>query len=269
MRSLFAAVLATASAPLESMLRLRLRSRPRWKRCRLLRSGKKGRRSKAKSTRMAPKTKIYFEYGTTTSYGSKTSEVNVGSGTTTLEKAEAISGLSANTLYHYRIVATNSFGTSQGVDKTSTTIGPPTVSGLGAAEVGSSGQEATFKALVDPNGQSTTYQFEYGLSPEALTNLGPIPAGSAGSGYEAVVADYVATSLTAGTKYWLRISATNASGKATSFPVSFMSSYEPGILRGDDQIRHRADRLLQPLHQSRRMRIQPLAGRVLQNCHGN
>jgi len=174
-------------------------------------------------------TKMYFEYGTTASYGSKTSEVNVGSGMTTLEKAEAISGLSANTLYHYRIVATNSSGTSQGVDKTFTTVGAPTGSGVTATELGGLGQEATLKATVDPNGQSTTYQFEYGLTEGSLTNLVPVPAGSAGSGYEPVSVDAVATGLTPGTRYYVRVSATNASGKVSSSIVSFLSSKEPGI----------------------------------------
>ncbi|HEY8501370.1 MAG TPA: hypothetical protein VIL21_01680, partial [Solirubrobacterales bacterium] len=32
-------------------------------------------------------TKFYFEYGTTTSYGSKTAETNAGSGSSTLEKS--------------------------------------------------------------------------------------------------------------------------------------------------------------------------------------
>ena len=65
-------------------------------------------------------TKTYFEYGPTVSYGSKTAEVSVGSGASTIETAKAISGLSANTTYHYRIVATNASGTSQGSDRTFT-----------------------------------------------------------------------------------------------------------------------------------------------------
>lgn len=174
-------------------------------------------------------TKMYFEYGTTTSYGSKTSEVNVGSGNTTLEKNQAISGLSANTVYHFRIVATNSSGTSQGADKTFTTVGAPAVSGLSGSELGSFGEEATLKATVDPNGQSTTYQFEYGLSEGSLPNVVPVPAGSAGSGYEPVNVESVATGLTPGTKYYVRVSATNASGKVSSSVISFLSSKEPGL----------------------------------------
>jgi hypothetical protein len=82
---------------------------------------------------------------------------------------------------------------------------------------------------VDPNGQSTTYQFEYGLTEGSLTNLVPVPAGSAGSGYEPVSVDAVATGLTPGTRYYVRVTATNASGKASSSIVSFLSSTEPGI----------------------------------------
>jgi len=174
-------------------------------------------------------TKMYFEYGTTTSYGSKTSEVSVGSGTTTLEKSQAISGLSANTTYHYRVVASNSAGSSHGIDRTFTTAGAPTVSGLETSEVGGLGEEATLKALVDPNGQSTTYQFEYGLSEGSLTNIVPVPAGSAGNGFEPTSVDATATGLTPGTKYFVRVSATNAGGKVTSSVSTFTSSLAPEI----------------------------------------
>lgn len=69
-------------------------------------------------------TKYYFEYGTTLSYGSKTSEVNVGSGTSNVEVSKAVAGLLAGTEYHFRIVATNSHGTADGADHTFTTSPP-------------------------------------------------------------------------------------------------------------------------------------------------
>jgi hypothetical protein len=61
-------------------------------------------------------TKYYFEYGTTTGYGKKTAEVSAGSGTKTLEESAAITGLTINTTYHFRIVATSTNGTSDGAD---------------------------------------------------------------------------------------------------------------------------------------------------------
>ncbi|HTZ64735.1 MAG TPA: hypothetical protein VMB51_11585 [Solirubrobacteraceae bacterium] len=66
-------------------------------------------------------TKYYFEYGETTSYGTKTAEVSAGSGTNNVEAIKAITGLATNQLYHFRIVATNSLGTSYGSDQTFTT----------------------------------------------------------------------------------------------------------------------------------------------------
>jgi len=56
-------------------------------------------------------TTYYFEYGTTTSYGSPTSAVSAGSGTSSVSVSASISGLAADTTYHFRIVATGSGST--------------------------------------------------------------------------------------------------------------------------------------------------------------
>jgi hypothetical protein len=63
-------------------------------------------------------TTYYFEYGTDTSYGSATSSSSAGSGTSAVSVNAPISGLISDTTYHYRLVATNSEGTSYGDDKT-------------------------------------------------------------------------------------------------------------------------------------------------------
>lgn len=73
----------------------------------------------------ALETKYHFEYGTTTSYGSSTSEVSAGSGVTNQAESAAITGLTGNTGYHYRLVAKNSTGTTDGEDYTFTTSTPP------------------------------------------------------------------------------------------------------------------------------------------------
>lgn len=70
-------------------------------------------------------TKYHFEYGPTTSYGTKTTEVNIGSSTSDLEESKVITGLEPGTIYHFRIVATNSIGTTtNGEDATFTTMTP-------------------------------------------------------------------------------------------------------------------------------------------------
>jgi Subtilase family len=69
-------------------------------------------------------TKYYLEYGTTESYGKKTEEASAGSGTSNLEEGKAITGLATGTSYHFRIVAVNSNGTTDGLDEVFTTPTP-------------------------------------------------------------------------------------------------------------------------------------------------
>ena len=63
----------------------------------------------------------YVEYGTSTSYGSKTANVSAGSGTANTAVSAYLTGLTAGTTYHYRVVATNSSGTARGADGIFTT----------------------------------------------------------------------------------------------------------------------------------------------------
>lgn len=173
-------------------------------------------------------TKYFFEYGTTTSYGSKTSEVSAGSGSSAVEKSQSIGSLTKNTVYHYRIVASNSSGTSQGADQTFTTAGPPEVTLL-SATVENSGKEATLKAWVDPNGQSTTYQFQYGPDSEPLTEFAPEPAGSAGSSFNGGWVSYKITGLTPGHEYYWQADVKNAGGTQAKNGPAFRTTYAPSI----------------------------------------
>ncbi len=67
-------------------------------------------------------TTYYAEYGTTSSYGSKTAESGIGGagGTVTVP----LTGLTPDTSYHVRIVATSEDGTVQGGDVSFTTFAP-------------------------------------------------------------------------------------------------------------------------------------------------
>ncbi|UCG12397.1 MAG: fibronectin type III domain-containing protein [Deltaproteobacteria bacterium] len=67
-------------------------------------------------------TSYYFEYGTTATYGSVTPTTDAGSGASDVPVSADISGLDPETTYHFRIVATNSFGTSYGSDQTFDTL---------------------------------------------------------------------------------------------------------------------------------------------------
>jgi plastocyanin len=72
-------------------------------------------------------TSYVFEYGTTTAYGSSTPGVDVGQGPGAVDAAATLDALTAGTLYHYRLVATNAGGTAVGGDRTFLTSSPPPV----------------------------------------------------------------------------------------------------------------------------------------------
>jgi hypothetical protein len=63
-------------------------------------------------------TTYYFQYGTTSSYGKTTSSHSLGADFATHAVSAAISGLTPGKTYHFRIVATNLGGTSNGADHT-------------------------------------------------------------------------------------------------------------------------------------------------------
>jgi hypothetical protein len=71
-------------------------------------------------------TSWYFQYGPTTSYGAQTPTRSAGS-SGNRSVSEAIGGLTASRTYHFRLVATNSVGTSYGADTVFTTAGLPIV----------------------------------------------------------------------------------------------------------------------------------------------
>jgi streptogramin lyase len=81
-------------------------------------------------------TKYYFEYGLTEAYGMKTVEVSAGSSATAfgsawVEGSAVVTGLKLGSTYHFRIVATNGFSSSNGPDSTFF-VGAPTNTALPA-----------------------------------------------------------------------------------------------------------------------------------------
>ena len=93
-----------------------------------------------------------FEYGTTELLRlERVLRLAAGSGTSPVAVSAAITGLTANTTYHFRISATNAGGTSKGSDETfKTPPNAPTVVTKAASAVTQT--TATLNATVNPNG---------------------------------------------------------------------------------------------------------------------
>jgi hypothetical protein len=134
-----------------------------------------------------------------------------------------ISGLSAETIYHFRIVAINSAGTRYGSDTIFTTLGPPAVTTNAASYVDSS--SARVNGTLDPNGLTTTVYFLYGPT----TSYGFTTAAETqiGNTYRAVNANI--SGLSAGMIYHFRIVATNSAGTRYGSDTTFSTLGPPAV----------------------------------------
>ena len=155
-----------------------------------------------------------FQYGTTTKYGLQTTATALAPGTTSTAVHVTLSGLFSGTTYHYRVVATSSDGTVASADATFQTTGNstsptgtlPVVSETGAVNISANG--AQLNGAVNPEGPTTTWYFQYGLttyygiqtSSQTLSGLGARPVNSQLTGLEA------------GATYHLRLVAYSAHG---------------------------------------------------------
>jgi hypothetical protein len=166
-----------------------------------------------------------FEYGPTSGYGTSVPVPDGDAGSaaypTAVQEMQTIAGLSPNTTYHYRLVASNSVGPATGpeaADKTfTTTATPPSVAaGPATPIVGGFNLSGT----VNPEGTATTYRFEYGTTTAYGTNV-PVPDGSAGSGSAAVPVSQDVTALLPNTTYHFRLSAHNTGPAVTTADQTF------------------------------------------------
>ena len=156
-------------------------------------------------------TNVYFQYGTTTGYGFTTAP-QTKAGYAPQSVSANISGLTASTNYHFRIVASNGAGTRYGRDKTFTTlsaIGRPVVRTNPATSIAS--HSARLNGTVNPHGLSTTVYFEYGRT----TSYGSTTPDrtKTGNNYQNVFTNI--SGLSAHTTYHFRIVASNTAGTRT------------------------------------------------------
>lgn len=154
-------------------------------------------------------TTAYFQYGITSTYGNTTTSQGVGFGTTAINVSQVIAGLGTNASYHFRIVATNSRGTTYGADNTFTTAQQPgpTISSETSTNVART--TATLNATINPNASATTMHFEYGRTTAYGTSTA---AQNLGNGATDVSVSAAISGLLQSTLYHFRVVATNANG---------------------------------------------------------
>jgi hypothetical protein len=169
-------------------------------------------------------TTYHFEYGTTTDYGLETPSQSAGSGADPVPVQATLSGLTASTVYHYRLVA----GDVPGADATFTTTAAtpnPAVPGIGGLSVvDKTPNSARLTARIDPNRAATTWHIEWGTTANFGTNTPDqtIPVGDA-----AVPISVPIAGLPTNTKIYWRVVASNAAGLRRSGTASFTTLRAP------------------------------------------
>ncbi len=167
-------------------------------------------------------TTVTFEYGTSTAYGSTvTAAQSPVTGTNATSVTAALSGLTPNTTYHYRVKGVNTAGTTNGSDQIFTTPAiAPTVATVAASSVSSTA--ATLNGTVNANGASTTVTFEYGTSTAYGSTVTAAQSPVTGTNATSVTA--ALSGLTPNTTYYYRVNGVNTAGTTNGTRLSFTTS---------------------------------------------
>jgi hypothetical protein len=159
-----------------------------------------------------------FEYGLTTSYGSTTTNYVVGSGFNSVPVGISVSGLTANTVYNYRIVAEDVLGNvyyGQNESFITTSYVPACV--VTSPVSGITTTTATLNGLVNPNGTNANAWFLWGTA----TPISVVGIQTVGGGNSNVPVNYVLTGLNPGTTYYIELIGQNSGGTTPGGIVSF------------------------------------------------
>ena len=151
-----------------------------------------------------------FEYGTSaTALSSSTPAFNDGAGSGSVSVSVTLHNLKPNTTYEYRLTATNSSGTSDGVEETFTTSAATKPTVLTASASGALTSSVTLSGSVNPSGSDTKYWFEYGTTIAYGSKTAVVDAGSATTASQVSA---TLTGLKADTEYVFRLVASNEFG---------------------------------------------------------
>jgi len=168
-------------------------------------------------------TTVTFEYGLTTSYGSTvTAAQSPVTGTSNTSVSYALSGLTPNTAYHFRVDAASSAGSVNGLDQSLTTsAAAPTVTTSAATSIGSS--SATLNGTVNANNSATTTRFVYDTVSGSYTDsISATPSSATGTSNTGISATI--SSLVPNKTYYFRAVGTNSGGYIRGSELSFATT---------------------------------------------
>jgi phosphodiesterase/alkaline phosphatase D-like protein len=172
----------------------------------------------------------WMEYGTSTSYGSRSDTQSAGSGSSAIAVSVRLTGLRPGVTYHVRVVAANDLGTTRGADRSFRTDLAPSVSTGGADGVGVS--SARVSGSVNPQGRGSVAWFEYGTTSALGSRTGDQDAGS-GTRSARLYAQL--GGLQPGTRYYYRAAARSDAGTAVGTTRTFTTSAGPLVVTGPAQ----------------------------------
>jgi hypothetical protein len=162
-------------------------------------------------------TTYHFEFGLAGDLTDSTAESPI-SGSGEQQISVPVTNLSAGKEYQYRLVATNSLGTTAGPVRAFTVAGPPAISGVRASNVLS--EEADLEGRINTIGYPTTYRFQYGPT-TGYGSVVPAAEGDAGEGTETTGVSQHVAGLEPGRVYHFRLVATNKWGTTKSEDTTF------------------------------------------------
>ncbi|MGO9901167.1 MAG: hypothetical protein ACLP0J_16070 [Solirubrobacteraceae bacterium] len=166
-------------------------------------------------------TTYLWEYGTTNAYGQTSAAVEVGAGQAPVSLTSTLSNLGPLSTYHYRLVASNSFGTTYGYDYTLQTADPLVPSdSVAPAVTGAAYQGQTLSASLGTwTGSPSSYAYQWQSNTgSGFQNL----PGASNATYTLAVGDL-------GANIRVAVTATNiyGQGTVTSAPVGPVCSGAP------------------------------------------
>ncbi len=177
-------------------------------------------------------TSYYFQYSTDESFSSQIplNPESVREGASPVGVQVELENLEPNTIYHYRVLASNNLdGSPQlvtGETQVFKTVAvplavPPVLTEAAANEVGQGA--ATIDATLNPRGLPTRWELLLGTSPQAL---GSVAAGHTSTPEQESLAIQL-DSLQSGVTYYYRLIAENAGGGAETEVLTFTTSPPP------------------------------------------